>query len=48
MKDWVKILIAVVIFVALIVFCPFILIWAINTLLEQASVSNQIQYNIWS
>ena len=39
---------AVVFILIVAIFSPFILIWGVNELLEQAQVVNQLPYNGWT
>lgn len=34
--------------VFLVIFAPFIVLWGINELLQQAGVANQVPYNFWT
>lgn len=39
---------SLIILILLIILGPFILIWGINELLEQAQIATQIPYNFWT
>lgn len=43
-----KILSLVFLILFLLVVGPFIMVWGINELLEQAGVANQLPYNFWT